>query len=102
MAQPTMPKALKEILNNLEAEICPHLTKFPGTDIVNSALKLDFYAKTGFPGVIGLVDWTHVEMIPQSKEKQQLYYNQRGFHTLNGELNKIKAKAEIQKTFFFI
>ena len=83
LAQSTMSKTLKEILNILEVEICPDLIKFPESDIEKSAIKLDFYTKTGFPGVIGCVDGTHVKIIPPSKEQQHLYYNRKGFHSLN-------------------
>ncbi|XP_058840830.1 putative nuclease HARBI1 [Topomyia yanbarensis] len=47
-----------------------------------NAIKLGFYAKTGFPGVIGCVDGTHVSIIPPARDKH-LYYNRKGFHSLN-------------------
>ncbi|XP_055380518.1 putative nuclease HARBI1 isoform X2 [Condylostylus longicornis] len=82
LAQPTFSKILKEVLATLEAEICSSLIKFPEENERNE-IKLAFYEKFGFPGVIGCVDGTHVRIITPSKNHQHLYYNRKGYHSLN-------------------
>ncbi|XP_067633779.1 putative nuclease HARBI1 isoform X2 [Eurosta solidaginis] len=42
-----------------------------------------FFEKTGFPGVIGCVDGTHIKILAPRKQYQHLYYNRKGFFSLN-------------------
>ncbi|XP_058836988.1 putative nuclease HARBI1 [Topomyia yanbarensis] len=80
-----MSKVLQLVLDIIETEVCPLSIQFPSEDREINAIKLGFYAKTGFPGVIGCVDGTHVSIIPPARDKH-LYYNRKGFHSLNAML----------------
>lgn len=55
VAQSTFSKILKEVLNVLEKEICSEFIKFPESVQEKEEIKLSFYTKYGFPGVIGCV-----------------------------------------------
>ena len=46
-------------------------------------LNYSFFKKTDFPGVIGCVDGTHIKILAPNKEDQHLYYNRKGFFSLN-------------------
>ncbi|XP_065094631.1 putative nuclease HARBI1 [Ochlerotatus camptorhynchus] len=83
MAQPTMSKSLSFIVNILESEVCPTTITFPTNEAENNAIKVAFYEKTGFPGIIGCVDGTHVKIIAPPSNIQHLFYNRKGFHSLN-------------------
>ena len=83
LAQPTVSKILKEVLNILENHICPQWIKFEMSEEEKFQAKLHFYEKTGFPGVIGCVDGTHIKILTPGKDIQHLYYNRKGFYSLN-------------------
>lgn len=82
MAQPTFSKVLSEVLMILENHLCPVAIRFPIDDVQKDAIKRGFYGKTGFPGIIGCVDGTHVRIISPATD-QHLYYNRKGFHSIN-------------------
>lgn len=88
LAQPTMSKVLQIVLDIIETEVCPAVIQFPTEEGEKNAIKLGFYAKTGFPGVIGCVDGTHISIIPPAHAKH-LYYNRKGFYSLNVMLVKL-------------
>ncbi|XP_055918682.1 putative nuclease HARBI1 [Eupeodes corollae] len=83
LAQPTVSKFLKEIINVIERHICPKWIRFQMTPAEKSEAKLSFFNKTGFPGVIGCIDGTHVRIFTPKKEFQHSYYNRKGFYSLN-------------------
>lgn len=83
MAQPTLSKALSSVIEAFEVEICPVAIQFPTSEAEKDEIKRSFYEKTGFPGVIGCVDGTHVKIFKPISHIQHLYYNRKGFHSLN-------------------
>ena len=83
LAHPTVSKILKEVLNVMENHICPQWIKFQMSEEEKFEAKLHFFEKTGFPGVIGCVDGTHIKILTPGKEIQHLYYNRKGFYSLN-------------------
>ena len=42
-----------------------------------------FYERTGFPGIIGCVDETHIKIAGPCESSQHLYFNRKGFFSLN-------------------
>lgn len=46
-------------------------------------IKRDFYRKTGFPGVIGCIDGTHIKILPPAIDERFKYTNRKGFCSLN-------------------
>ncbi|XP_036341308.1 putative nuclease HARBI1 [Rhagoletis pomonella] len=45
--------------------------------------KCYFFGRSGIPGVIGCIDGTHIKIVSPKKEHQHLYYNRKGFFSLN-------------------
>ncbi|XP_053691006.1 putative nuclease HARBI1 [Sabethes cyaneus] len=82
MAQPTMSKALGEVLKIIERQIYPAVVRFPTDETEKDDIKLAFYERSGFPSVIGCVGGMHVRILPPGQDKQ-LYLNDRGFCSLN-------------------
>ncbi|XP_017466344.1 PREDICTED: putative nuclease HARBI1 isoform X2 [Rhagoletis zephyria] len=83
LSQPTVSSVLSETLDILEAVICPLWIKFHMTDAEKKEAKEYFFQKTGFPGVIGCVDGSHIKILAPNKQDQHLYYNRKGFFSLN-------------------
>lgn len=83
LSQPVVCRILSETLNALEAVICPLWIKLAMTEEEKSESKVDFFERTGFPGVIGCVDGTHIKIFAPNKEDQNMYYNRKGFFSLN-------------------
>ncbi|XP_058819571.1 putative nuclease HARBI1 [Topomyia yanbarensis] len=83
MAQPTLSRSLSSIIDIFETEICATAIKFPTDEAERDEIKMAFYEKTGFPGIIGCVDGTHVKIVAPNSNIQHLYYNRKGFHSLN-------------------
>lgn len=83
MAQSTMSKSLTQVIDVLETYVCPEAIKFPTEEAEKNAIKLGFFQKSGFPGVIGCVDGTHIKIFPPGSDIQHLYYNRKGYHSLN-------------------
>lgn len=83
LAQPTFSKILTHVTELLENEICPQYICFPSSDAEKKSIKLGFFEKYNFPGVIGCVDGTHIKIISPSKRDRHLYMNRKGFYSLN-------------------
>ncbi|XP_036319861.1 putative nuclease HARBI1 isoform X1 [Rhagoletis pomonella] len=83
LSQPTVSSVLSETLDILEVVICPLWIKFHMTDAEKTEAKEYFFQKTGFPGVIGCVDGSHIKILAPNKQDQHLYYNRKGFFSLN-------------------
>lgn len=45
-----------------------------------------FYEETGFPGVIGAIDCTHIRIKRPKREVESCYYNRKGYHSKNVQL----------------
>ncbi|XP_039968061.1 putative nuclease HARBI1 [Bactrocera tryoni] len=83
LAQPTVSVVLSEVLDALENFICQRWIKFNYTEAEMQQAKSYIYSNTRFPGVIGCVDGTHIKIVAPKKELQHLYYNRKGFFSIN-------------------
>lgn len=83
VAQPTMSKMLSRVIDVFEQHLCAAEITFPTSEQDKNSIKMGFFAKTGFPGVIGCVDGTHVKIVKPTSDIQHLYYNRKGYHSLN-------------------
>ncbi|XP_062698659.1 putative nuclease HARBI1 [Aedes albopictus] len=84
LAQPTMSKVLQLVLDIIERHVCPFVIRFPTKEHEKHEIKLGFYEKTGYPGVIGCIDGngTHISIITPPHDKH-LFFNRKGCHSLN-------------------
>lgn len=89
LSQPVVSAVLCETLKALETAICPKWIRFKMTQNEKTEAKVEFFQKTGFPGVIGCVDGTHIKILAPSKQDQHLYYNRKGFFSLNAMIVSI-------------
>lgn len=100
MAQSTFSEVLTAVLNVMEKKLCPEWIVFEMTDAEKSEAKRYFFKRNGFPGVIGCIDGTHVNII-LPKACEHLYYNRKGSHSINAMMVKVYNKFHMP-IFFLI
>ncbi|XP_055920537.1 uncharacterized protein LOC129952116 [Eupeodes corollae] len=86
MAQPTVSVVLSELLGVLENYICPKWIKFPYSQEEERRAKIYFFEKCGIPNVVGAVDGTHVKILGPKKDLRHVYYNRKGYYSINAML----------------
>lgn len=82
LSQSIISKILSETLDIIESKVCPKWIDFDMTEDEKNEAKQYFYDRTGFPGVIGCVDGTHIKIVAPSND-QHLYFNQNEYFSLN-------------------
>lgn len=82
IAQPTFSKALAELLKVMERILCPKWIRLEMTEEEKQRAMRYFFDKTGIPRIVMCVDGTHIKLIPP-KIDRNLYYNRKGFYSLN-------------------
>lgn len=82
LCQSSVSDAFHECIDAMYSELCPRWISFV-TEEEKYEIKKHFFRKTGFPGVIGCIDGTHVAIIPPSVEQRFKYLNRKGFYSLN-------------------
>lgn len=83
LSQPAVSQAFHECIEAMYNVLCPIWISFPRDDNETAEIKAYFYRKTGFPGVIGLIDGTHIKIIAPQTEERSKYFNRKGFFSLN-------------------
>nr|CAI5823755.1 unnamed protein product [Callosobruchus analis] len=81
-SQPVASRAIQAVTNAIEARLGPIWIKFPITLAENMEIQRRFMEATGFPGVLGAIDCTHVAMLPPHEEEHN-YLNRKNFHSKN-------------------
>lgn len=82
MAQQTVSRDFNDVLNAIEKILCPKWITLTMTDEEKNNSKRFFYEKTGFPGVIGAIDGTHIQCIRPHID-EHIYYNRKTKHSIN-------------------
>ncbi|KAJ1207543.1 hypothetical protein NDU88_002934 [Pleurodeles waltl] len=49
-------------------------------------VKGDFYALGHFPNIIGVIDGTHVALVPPPRRSEQVYKNRKSYHSMNVQM----------------
>jgi len=74
-----------EVLSDVLNAMCRRMRKvirFPHNRQSLNDTKQGFFAIAGFPGVIGAIDCTHVQLVPPA-ESEHVYRNRKHMHSLN-------------------
>lgn len=66
--------------------LAPIYIRFPQNAYERSVAKTRFFQKYRFPGVLGVVDGTHVAITAVSKLVENAYINRRGYHSVNTQI----------------
>lgn len=78
----TVGSAISECLELFEEWICPQWIKMPSPHEEHQIMQ-EFFDSTGFPGVIGCVDGTHIRIKSPGPDVKRLYYNRKGYCSIN-------------------
>ena len=81
----------KKIRNVIAAlvSLSHHFIRMPETAAAVNACKRQFYEITGFPGVIGAIDCTHVPILCPASTDAELYRNRKEFMPINVQVQAI-------------
>lgn len=80
VSQSTVNRCIWRTLTSLVKHL-QHFVNFPPEHELGQ-LKRKFYEIVQFPNVIGLIDGTHVKVIPY-RENEYIYVNRKSFHSIN-------------------
>ncbi|CAH1709192.1 unnamed protein product [Aphis gossypii] len=95
LSQPTVSRCISEVVEALNhPEIFNEWVKFPKNLNELTEIRNEFYRETGFPGVIGCIDCTHVAIVSPStnlnlnenQNPEHIYVNRKGYHSINVQL----------------
>lgn len=75
-------------VSNMIASFHRDFIKFPDTIVDKQEMKVGFHAYCGFPGVIGAIDCTHVQIQNPGGDTAEVYRNRKGYHSLNVQVIK--------------
>ncbi|KAK7878891.1 hypothetical protein WMY93_030825, partial [Mugilogobius chulae] len=81
MSQSAISSAIHAVTSAL-VEHADEFIKFPVSPEHQEQVKGEFWAKFGFPGVLGAIDCTHVQLRAPS-ENALVYINRKGTHSIN-------------------
>lgn len=82
LAQQTMSKVITEVCTAIENKLCPKWINFNLTEVEKRKSKQYFYTKFGFPGIVGLIDGTHIQIVRPTKD-EHLFFNRKMKHSIN-------------------
>ncbi|XP_046396504.1 putative nuclease HARBI1 [Ischnura elegans] len=84
VSQPTVSRCVTKVTSS----ICDRLhqwIKFPQTDNEMAAVQERFRANAGFPGIVGLIDCTHISIVTPAIHAEG-YRNRKGYFSLNTQM----------------
>lgn len=82
MSQQSVSRAVHEVTNALITTFSEHWIHFPRNVEEKRLIKQRFMEERHFPGVIGAIDCTHVEILRPTLEEHN-YLNRKGYHSKN-------------------
>ncbi|XP_026728288.1 putative nuclease HARBI1 [Trichoplusia ni] len=86
LTQRTTSRCIREVVNALNHNwMVSRWIVFPQTPQERSIIKEKFQRSHNLPGVIGCIDCTHIAIV-RPAEEEHLFYNRKGFHSLNVQM----------------
>lgn len=83
MSKSQVSKVLTELLDIFEEHLCHKWIKLDKSLEDENEVKESFYISAGMPGIVGCVDGTHVRIKSPGDNVKHLYYNRKGFYSIN-------------------
>lgn len=97
LAQQTVSKVFAEVLNAAEKVLRPIWISLTMTDMEKSDSKRFFYNTYGFPGVVGAIDGSHIQMM-RPTTNEHVFFNRKLQHSVNAMV----VSKTFKFNFFFI
>ncbi|XP_046384539.1 putative nuclease HARBI1 [Ischnura elegans] len=86
LSQAAVSRAIEEVTEAMNSpQVLTRWVHFPQTRNERRQAIQENYQATGFPGVLGFVDGTHVAIRAPS-ERENLYVNRKSYHSLNAQM----------------
>lgn len=76
--------------------LAPRYIRFPQNDFERGVVKTRFFQQYRFPGILGVVDGTHIAIVAVPKLIENAYINRNGYHSLNTQ--QIACDADLKIT----
>ncbi|CAI6373642.1 unnamed protein product [Macrosiphum euphorbiae] len=91
LSQASVSRCITEVANALNLpQIMNQYIRFPSTINELNSIRLGFYEKYGVPGVVGVLDCTHIAIVPPKQHDiiypEHIYVNRKGYHSINTQL----------------
>lgn len=84
LSQTSVSRSVTEVARALN-RIAHRYVKFPKREEFTEK-KIKFFENQGFPGIIGLIDGTHIKICAPKKEIEHVYYCRKGGHSKNVQI----------------
>lgn len=82
LAQQTMSTIISDVCRVIKKNMCPKHINFIMTNNEKKSCKKHFWEKSGIPGIIGVVDGTHIQLL-RPKKNEHLFFNRKLKHSIN-------------------
>ncbi|XP_022165318.1 putative nuclease HARBI1, partial [Myzus persicae] len=90
LSQPSVSRVLNEVIDCINLHLLQKYIKFPTSPAEKQKIKDWFRTRFHIPGVIGVIDGSHIGIFPPSTNHNQypefVYVNRKGFHSINTQL----------------
>lgn len=85
VSQPTVSRCIRYVTRAVYDEFLNETIKFPSSVEEREEVENRFRGPTGFPGVLGCIDCTHVGIVTPHVQ-EDVYKNHHGFYSLNVQM----------------
>lgn len=86
LSQTMVSRIVKKISEVITNNLSEKYVKLPLTEEEAIPIKSSFLSETGIPGILGIIDGTHVALVNISKDEEYIYVNRKGFHSINVQI----------------
>lgn len=86
MSQSIVSRCVREFSKIISINLGPKYVKFPTLPDEIESTKQNFLDRYGVPGILGLVDCTHVPLAALKNDIEIAYINRKGFHSINVQI----------------
>lgn len=89
MSQPAVSRCIKEVTNIIVVQLSQRFINFPTTQHEITTVKNGFFEKFNFPGVIGIIDGTHISIVaPVFGEipPRAVFLNRKNCYSINCQI----------------
>lgn len=95
LSQPMISRYITKYSDIIVEQLAPKYVRFPQTRENMEITKRNFMLNFNFPGILGVIDGTHVALSALPKNIEHAYINRKGFHSINAQ---IVCNAELMIT----
>ena len=85
VSQPSVCRIISEVSEIVASHIRRYI-KFPTNQETLNQMRVNFFQQGGFPGVIGLVDGTHIPIKSPGGDNAEVFRNRKTFFSLNVQI----------------